>query len=246
MQNYQVKLSQLDNRMDGSYHLPIVNEILKLLTKNAKEVTNILDKRISDTIIAAGVFKRIYVEKGNGIPFMGNREMLELNPSIEKFLSLPHHQARYEKELKVMENWLVIASRGTIGRIIIVPKQFENYAVSQNTIKVKPASEDIAGYLYSFLNTSYGQILIKRQTYGAVVDMVDDNNIGAVEIPLLKNKETQTEINALVLKANKLRYTAYEKEQKAIKRVNEMVIHATDEKLSMAAEPRVKYKNKQE
>ena len=111
---------------------------------------------------------------------------------------------------------MLISDRGTIGKVQIVPKHWSGWAVSQNIIKLIPASSDIAGYIYAYLQTPYGEAQIKRETYGAVVDMIDDNSISNVSIPLLKDASVQSRINDLVLEANALRYKAYLKEQEAL------------------------------
>ena len=223
---FSIKLSHMCGRADASYHVPIVAAIVEHLNKYAAEVTNIGDKRISKDIILAGVFKRTYVEEGYGYPFLGGKEITQLNPKTEKYLSKPIHKKRYEKELKVTENTILVTDRGTIGITTLVPKQWNGYAVSQNVLKLIPANEKIAGYIYIFLNSEWGNELVRRQTYGSVVDMIDNNSLASVEIPLLKNEDIQKKINGLALEANKKRYEAYLLEQEALRIMDEEVIYA--------------------
>ena len=213
---YNVKLSSLHSRFDGSYHIPIVNRIVEHLKKYSKEVTTLGDERISSKIILAGIFKRTYVGKDYGYPFLGGKEICQLMPDTEKYLSTSVHKARYEKELKVEKNTILVTDRGTVGTTVMVPKHWNGYAVSQNVLKLVPASESIAGYIYAYLNSEVGKVLLTRQTYGSVVDMINDNNLAEVEIPLLKNKSAQEMINKLVLDANEKRYEAYCKEREAL------------------------------
>ena len=226
VETFNVKLSELNKRTDASYHVPVVKAIVKHLKEHADEVTTIGDERISKKIILAGVFKRTYVEEEYGYPFLGGKEITQLNPKTEKYLSKSIHKARYEKELKVSENMILVSDRGTIGTVALVPKHWNNYAVSQNVLKVIPSSDNIAGYLYIFLNSEYGKILTRRQTYGAVVDMIDNHSLAVVEFPLLRDKEKQQEINVLALEANEKRYQAYCLEQEALKIMDEEVIYA--------------------
>ena len=223
---FSIRLSNMKNRADCSYHIPIVDAIINHLNKYAGEITTIGDAKISKNIILAGVFKRTYVDEDFGYPFLGGKEITQLNPKTEKFLSKAIHKKRYEKELKVTENIILVSDRGTIGTSALVPKHWNDYAVSQNVLKVIPANINIAGYLYIYLNSDYGKVLIRRQTYGSVVDMIDNNSLSAVEIPLLKNGEIQNRINELALKANKKRYEAYCLEQDALKIMDEEVIYA--------------------
>ena len=83
-------------------------------------------------------------------------------------------------------------------------------------MRIVPATDDIAGYIYCWLNTDYAYHLIVRNTYGSVVDEIEDQQLAQVVIPLLKNETKQKEINDKILQANELRYQAYTKEQEAI------------------------------
>ena len=56
-----------------------------------------------------------------------------------------------------------------------------------------------------------------------MVDEIDDNHVGNIPLPLLKNFEKQTEINNLVLSANKLRYEAYLLEQQAMEEMEDII-----------------------
>lgn len=226
VETFSVKLSNMNGRADASYHVPIVDAIVEHLKKYAEEVTTVGDERISKKIILAGVFKRTYVEEGYGYPFLGGKEITQLSPQTEKYLSKPIHKTRYEKELKVEENTILVTDRGTIGITAIVPKHWNGYAVSQNVLKVIPASNEIAGYLYAFLSSECGRTLTQRQTYGSVVDMIDNNSLSNVEFPLLKNKEVQKQINDLALEANEKRYEAYKLEQQALRIMDDEVIYA--------------------
>ncbi|MDE5823686.1 MAG: restriction endonuclease subunit S, partial [Lachnospiraceae bacterium] len=222
---FSVKLSEINGRVDASYHIPTVNFILTHMRKSVEEITTIGDPRISKKIILAGVFKRTYVSEEYGFPFLGGKEITQLNPQTEKFLSKSMHKVRYEKELKVSENMILVSDRGTIGTVALVPKHWNGYAVSQNVLKVVPASDEIAGYIYIYLNSELGRVLLRRQTYGSVVDMIDNNSLASVEIPILKHKDIQIEINSLALEANINRYEAYEAEHEALRIMDEEVLY---------------------
>ena len=223
---FSVKLSDLNGRADASYHLPIVDAIIKHLEQYSAEVTTIGDERISSKVILPGRFKRVYVEEGYGRVFIGGKQLGELDPTNKKYLSLTHHADRIAKQLELHENMTLITCSGTIGKIALVGKQWENWTANQHIIRVVPACDDIAGYLNIFLSSEYGHQLITRFTYGSVVDEIDDNHIRKIVIPLLKNKDVQKKINDLALQANEKRYKAYLLEQEALKIMDEEVIYA--------------------
>ena len=221
--NYAVKASQLNGRLDASYHIPLAAEVVRYVSANAKEVLTLGDYKLSKNIILAGVFKRTYVNKDQGVPFLGGRDILTLSPRVEKYLSKTVHHTRIQKELKVSENYILISDRGTIGKVQIVPKHWNDWAVSQNIIKVIPSNSNIAGYLYAYLSLDIISVLIKREIYGSVVDMIDDDNVASIPVPLLKNNSAQQQINDWVLEANDLRYQAYQKKSEALQLMEDIL-----------------------
>lgn len=219
--SFSTKLSNLNGRLEGNYHLPLVEVIEKHSSKKANLI-KLNSEDIVEKIILAGVFKRNYVQKGHGYPFLGGKEITQLCSETDKYLSKITHKKRYDKELKVKENWILVTDRGTIGKTVLVPKQMDGMAVSQNVLKIVPKMH--SGYLFCFLNSEYGQLLIKRQSYGSVVNMIDDICMGNIKIPMLSNKDKLNEIDNMVLESNKLRYIAYKKEQEAINIMNKEVL----------------------
>ena len=135
--NYSLPLSELNNRLDGSYHIPVVQAIEHHLEKTANELVKVGDSRISQSVILPGRFKRIYVEEGNGIIFFGGKQILELDPSNKKYLSLLHHGDRIKKQLKLCENMTMITCSGTIGKVTIVPEHWDGWTANQHIIRIK-------------------------------------------------------------------------------------------------------------
>ena len=222
--NYSVSLSELNSRLDGSYHVPMVKAIEQHIQKTAKQVVKIGDSQISQAVILPGRFKRIYVEEGSGITFFGGKQLFELDPSNKKYLSTSKHGERIQ-DLKIHTNTTLISRSGTIGKVTIVPEHWDNWIPNEHVIRVVPTNNKIAGYLYAWLSSKYAYSLITRHTYGAVVDEISDKQVSEIVIPLLHDANTQKTINDKVLTANKKRARAYELEQKALKVLNDKVIY---------------------
>lgn len=223
---FSVRLSEMSGRLDASYHVPIVNAIVEHLRQHAEEVTTVGDSRISREVILPGRFKRVYVDEGYGRVFIGGKQLYELDPTNKKYFSNVHHGDRISRQLELHENMTLITCSGTIGKVALVGKHWENWTANQHIIRILPASEDIAGYLNIFLASDYGKVLITRFTYGSVVDEIDDNHVRQIAIPLLKNHTVQKKINDLALEANEKRYQAYLLEQEALQIMDRDVIYA--------------------
>ena len=224
--NYSVPLSDVFDRLDGSYYVPVVDVIEQHLAKTAKEIVKVGDHKISQSVILPGRFKRIYVEEGNGAVFFGGKQLYELDPCNKKYLSLKHHGDRIKDELTISENMTLITCSGTIAKVTIAPQHWEGWTANQHIIRVVPTNIEIAGYLYAWLSSDYAYPLIIRYTYGAVVDELNDKQVSNISIPLLYDKNVQKEINDMVLEANRKRTEAYNLEQEALKVLNEKVIYA--------------------
>lgn len=176
---FSVKLSELDGRLDGSYHIPVVDAIVEHLKKYAAEVTTVGDSRISNRIVLPIRFKRVYVEEGYGRVLIGGKQIYELDPSNKKYISIAKHK-KLIPDLEIHENTVLITRSGTIGKVALAPRHWEKWIPSDHIIRVFPADEQIAGYLYIFLSSDYGHELITRYTYGSVVDEIDDHHVSQI------------------------------------------------------------------
>ena len=224
--NYSVSSSEVIDRLDGSYYVPVVKAIEQHIAKTAREVLKVTDSRVSQSVILPGRFKRIYVEKGKGVPFIGGKQIFELDPNNKKYLSLTQHEDRIKGELTLRENMILITCSGTIGKVTIVLKHWEGWTANQHIIRVVPPNNDIAGYLYAWLSSDYAYPLITRYVHGSVIDEINDWQVSEVVVPLLRDEDTQKEINHKVLEANRKRTEAYNLEQDALKVLDEKVIYA--------------------
>lgn len=224
--NYSVPLNALDNRLDASYHVPVVQAIERHLEKMAKKVVKVGDSRISQAIILPGRFKRVYVEEDNGVVFFSGKNIAELDPSNKKYLSFSQHDKKIKTELTIRDGMILITCSGTIGKIAFVPKHWDGWAMTHDIIRLVPTNDEISGYLYAWLSSSYARELIDRFTYGAVVGHIEKEHILRVSVPLLHNETTQQAINDKVLNANQKRAEAYELEQEALTMLDKQVIYA--------------------
>ena len=214
---FTMSSNELNNRFDVSYHLPEIKEILSLISKQAAEVTTLGDPRISKEIILPGRFKRIYVEKEQGVPFFGGKQLLQLALPI-KYIAKQSYSQNLQDEITITNTDILISARGTIGKSCLAYKHWAGSCISDNIIRLQ-CIKGFEGYVYTFISSELGQQLLQREISGAVVDVVEPVNVMNTPIPLLKYGAMQQRINDLVLQANELRYQAYLKEQEALQQM---------------------------
>lgn len=220
--SFSTKLSDLNGRLEGNYHLPLVDVIEKYSSKNANLI-KLNSEKITEKIILPGRFKRVYVEKGNGKIFLGGKEIGQLNPENKKYLSLTHHSERIKNELSIIKNMVLVTCSGTIGRVSLVPEHWNNWTVNQHVMRIL-SKEPYYSLIFVWLNSEYGKELVLRQKYGSVVDEITDKQLGDVVIPIFKDNKINISILNLIDEANELRYQAYKQEQEAINIMNKEVL----------------------
>ena len=224
--NFSVPSSEVVDRLDGSYYVPIVKTIEQHIAKTAKEIVKVGDSQISQSVILPSHFKRIYVNEGEGTVLIGGKHIDSLDPADKKYLAAKQYKKELKNDMYLAENMIIVSAKGTPGKVVIVPSHWQGWFISSNLIKIVPVSKEIAGFLYCFLSSPYGEILMKRQIYGAVVDIIEPIHVESIIVPFLRNEEIQREINDTVLEANRKRTEAYNLEQEALRVLDEKVIYA--------------------
>ena len=218
---FTISSDELNKRFDVSYHLPEIKEVLSLISKQAAEVTTLGDPRISKEIILPGRFKRIYVEKEQGVPFFGGKQLLQLALPI-KYIAKQSYSQNLQDEITITNTDILISARGTIGKSCLAYKHWAGSCISDNIIRLQ-CIKGFEGYVYTFISSELGQQLLQREISGAVVDVVEPVNVMNTPIPLLKDGAIQQRINVLVLQAYELRYQAYLKEQEALQQMEKVL-----------------------
>lgn len=220
---FSVNVVDLAGRLEANYHHPIVRAIEQHIYKFANKVTTLADKNIVKNILLPSRFKRYYVEPNYGVPFIGGKEVLELDPRGEKYLSLKQHNNQITTQLTLNTNTILITCSGTIGKVTIIPKHWDGWTASQHLLRVIPVNHEWAGYLYAWLSSEWALPLIRRYTYGAVVFEIDQHQLSKVVVPLIE-EQAMRDINEMVLFANDLRTQAFVAEQEALKIFNDQIL----------------------
>ena len=98
---------------------------------------------------------------------------------------------------------------GTIGRMFYVSKRLDGWVATHDLIRIVPNKAEMVGYLYAWLTTPMAQTQILSHTHGGQIDHVTDEQVAAVQVPILPPNETEN-INAKVMRAIHSREKAIE------------------------------------
>ena len=178
--------SSAELRMDAAHYNPELFEALSLLHDSKMRLERL--ENIVERVHLPPRFKRIYVGKNEGIPFLQGSHVIQFQPDDIKYLSTNSY--RPFDDIIIREGWLLVTRSGTVGRVALCPEEWDGWAASEHIIRVIPdESKCPIGYLCSFLASPLGKIQLVANIHGAVVDELTDNQIRQILVPLPETDE---------------------------------------------------------
>ncbi|HUT15718.1 MAG TPA: hypothetical protein VMY98_05685 [Anaerolineae bacterium] len=216
---FVTRVSDLAHRFDASYHVPIARTAISLLGQLKYPPTQLKD--MVQAVIVPPRFKRVYVPKEHGVPFLQGSHVALMKPYDLKCLSRAHTR-RLDRWI-VRAGWVLVTCSGTVGRVSVVSSYQDGWAASQHILRIVSAEgKSHPGYLAAFLMTPYGRHQVAAKVYGAVVDELTEHDMGAVVLPNAP-LELQTRIGNRVLSAFEKKDEATRIEETAIGRLETLL-----------------------
>lgn len=224
-------LVEVETVQDNSLHLlnawaynPDASEaykrIIELAEKGGYEAVVPL-REICKSIFIPSRHKRKYVPKSDSsVPFLSTAQIFHMHEIDYKYQ--PRSFAS-SQGLLVEEGWILVTRSGSTGRVRYVNRELSNYAVSDHCIRIVPDEEQVdSGYLYAFLSSDMGQLLIDQGRYASVIEAISYTRLGEIPIPL-PDKDTQKKIGDIVRCAEESRMKANVLRRQAIDLVEQLL-----------------------
>lgn len=192
-----VKASRWNGRLDATFHTPLATWIGDQLKKAGVSASPLRESQWTREIRAVTKFrKRVYVNAG-GIPLLSSKQLFQVDPIEQSRLAKGAHEDDLD-EIALEPNMVAVTCSGTIGRVQIIPEYMRGWAANQHALRIIGKDAETAGYLYCWLSSRYGQILLQRYSYGSVILELDRHMASALPIPEI-GIDDQQRIGASVL-----------------------------------------------
>lgn len=191
-------INNFKKRFDANYNL-ITTSIDEVIKKQKTEFIKISE--LSKDIFIGPRTKRNYIEKG--IPFLSTSEMQKANPTrTEKFIG-----EKNSKGFIVKEGWLLTTRSGTLGDTIYTLPCLNNFAVSEDAIRIELKNNSCLSnkYLFAFLKSSIGRFSLISGSYGSVILHLNEEYVGNISVPILDNIKVnliENKIDEYIFKMN--------------------------------------------
>lgn len=176
-------------RLEAHFHNPIAQAAIANISKSSCRKRTIGE--LTQSVFFCNRFSRTFVEEKHGIPYLVGKNIVQVRPQVEKWLSITETEEL--EAYKLQRDWTLVTCSGTIGRTCFVWKNFEKWVGTHDLIRVHADAEEVdPAYLYAFLSCPYGYEQILRFRHGSVVDHVTPEQIEKVIVPLPSANEQKT------------------------------------------------------
>jgi type I restriction enzyme M protein len=156
---------------------------------------------VTKEVFYPGRFRRPYVDKEYGIPFISGANITRLQKVGMKYIS---NKMKKLSDYLVKKDWIFVTRSGTSGIVVYADESYDGVAVSEHVIRVVPDPEKIdAGYLYAILSSPIFEPIFESAITGSVVDEITPDFIKKMEIPIPNDIKVQKKIGDLIREAEK-------------------------------------------
>ncbi|MCA4482061.1 restriction endonuclease subunit S [Bacteroides xylanisolvens] len=204
-------MTSINKRFEASFHISEGKDIDKYI-KEHYEWKSLGE--VCSNISRPDMFKRYYVK--NGITFLGGADIFLATPDSEKRLSKT--KTENISQLVIKEGTILLPRSGTIGNVAWAHAGHAQKLASEDVIRLLPNDILRAGYVYAFLASKYGKLLIQRYIFGSVIQHVEPPHLKLIPVPIIDQK-TMDDIHDKIMLYSSAMGKAIEFEQKAINMV---------------------------
>lgn len=208
-------MTSINKRFEASFHISEGKDIDKYIKEHYEWKS--LDE-VCSNISRPDIFKRYYVK--NGITFLGGADIFLATPDSEKRLSKT--KTENISQLAIKEGTILLPRSGTIGNVAWAHAGHAQKLASEHVIRLLPNDILRAGYVYAFLASKYGKLLIQRYIFGSVIQHVEPPHLKLIPVPIIDQK-TMDDIHDKIMIYSSAMGKAIEFEQKAIHMVEQEI-----------------------
>lgn len=221
----QVKSSQLEMRFDSPYHCAAALEVESQLDACGNPV-DFLPKVLA-SYFKPPLFKRLWVDgPEHGRQFVSGTDAYRYSAEGERYVS--DRTPNFDQFI-LNRGWVVFQAAGQIyglfGQPLLVCGWLEGLFCADDMYRLVPRNEIDGAFLFAFLRTPHGQVLIKRQACGNSIPRVWDPHMRRVRVPWPRERFRE-EVAKVVLAAHDEIEEARIAEQEAVRLVEKAIEEA--------------------
>ncbi|WP_435602888.1 methylation-associated defense system restriction endonuclease subunit S MAD5 [Streptomyces sp. bgisy130] len=193
------------------------------------------------------MFRRVYLtDPEHSVPFLGTKDMMAADLTGLPRLRKTDAESAALSYLELKPGMTLISCSGfNAGRRAYVRPDMKGVWSSQDTLKVEADPERIKpGYLYAFLLSEFGEVLVRGSVYGSAVKHIEPHHIAGLPVPRF-DAALEERIHKLIEKSAELRARCQKDlvaatkdffDSNGLSELNEIGWHQQDRDLGFAVE----------
>lgn len=214
-----VMASDLALRLDAPYHSQAAIEVESQLDRSQHPVEFL--SSVVARYFKPPMFKRLWVDgPAYGTQFISGNDAYRSRAEENRYVS---RRTPAFDEFILERGWVVFQGAGQIyglfGKPLFVWGWLEGLFCADDVYRLVPKNENDGAYLFAFLRTAYGQVLLKRQACGNSIPRVWDPHMRRVRLPWPK-ASLRNKVAEQVIAAHEARRLARNAEDSAIRMVD--------------------------
>ncbi|MFJ5591022.1 restriction endonuclease subunit S [Streptomyces noursei] len=195
-------------RLDASPYVSgalAMKEMLKRVPRT--ELLASLTTGYNGGIFSGPMSRRVYLtDPEHSVPWLGSRDMMAADlTGLPRLRKTDAETAPLVFQRLEPGTTLISRSGFYAGRRSYVRPDMGDYWASEHILKVKPDRERIKpGYLYAFLLSKFGEVLVRGSVYGSAVKHIEAHHIAELPVPRFEAR-LEERIHKLIGKSAELR-----------------------------------------
>ena len=193
-----IKKSELEGkkRLDAEYYHPKYKENEEIIT-NCGYPVELLKKLIYK--LKNGFDYRVFSD--SGFPYIRVGDLLHGEVLYREAEKVQISMCDIRKDIELKYRDILFSRKGTFGRAAVVEKEFTDFIISSEIMRLRLKNEKLnTYYLSTFLNSKFGFYQVERRTHGVSNFSITQEDLAGIKIPILPQK-TQIKIWELVKQA---------------------------------------------
>jgi len=198
---FRVVNGQSGRRLTASFFLPRDVAAAPALASSTLPRTSLEQLCVPGGIFKGGIFKRIMAKDGqHGRPYVMPSQLERVDVGVSRYLSNLHGELL--DQLALTERMILVTRSGkTLGKVLFARRDLDGLVASDDLIRVVANPTAVhPGYLFAYLASPIGQVVIHRQIYGTSVVHIEPEHL--FDLPVLRlGSDRENSIGESVLQA---------------------------------------------
>lgn len=151
--------------------------------------------------------KGVTVAPEHGAPFLTATQVFDIRPAPRKWVALS--KIKEPEHLRAKPGLILVTRSGSVGTpMVAFAPHMAGTVVSDDLLRVEPHDARDTGYLYTFLRSRFGRMMLRSSKYGSVVKHLEPEHLLDVPVPRVPDS-VRGYLSRRVTKVFELREDAY-------------------------------------